>query len=109
MPFYNIAMRSSELARVISDCYQILGRRQTIELLDDMNQLGFRESDAQRSVVRDGRSDHARSEGQDHRRSRKGSVMKFNKLYQRGIITEGNVTTRCSTPGRTLANRSRPK
>jgi DNA-directed RNA polymerase subunit beta' len=44
MPFYNIAMRSSDLARVISDCYQILGRRQTIELLDDMNQIGFRQS-----------------------------------------------------------------
>ena len=44
MPFYNIAMRSSELASVIGDCYEILGRRQTIELLDDMKQLGFRES-----------------------------------------------------------------
>ena len=37
MPFYNIPMRSSELAKVISDCYQILGRRATIDLLDDMN------------------------------------------------------------------------
>ncbi len=40
--FYNIPMRSSELARVISDCYQQLGRRATIELLDDMNRLGFK-------------------------------------------------------------------
>jgi DNA-directed RNA polymerase subunit beta' len=32
------------LASVISDCYQLLGRRATIKLLDDMNQLGFRES-----------------------------------------------------------------
>jgi DNA-directed RNA polymerase subunit beta' len=37
MLFYNIPMRSSELARVISDCYQALGRRKTIDLLDDMN------------------------------------------------------------------------
>ena len=29
---------------VISDCYEMLGRRATIDLLDDMNQLGFRES-----------------------------------------------------------------
>src|SRR5690606_38811227 len=36
MPFYNVALRSRELARVISDCYEILGRRKTIELLDDM-------------------------------------------------------------------------
>ena len=44
MPFYNIPMRSSELAKVISDCYEILGRRATIDLLDDMNRIGFRES-----------------------------------------------------------------
>src|SRR5262249_54383432 len=37
MPFYNIPMRSSELAKVISDCYAILGRRATIDLLDEMN------------------------------------------------------------------------
>ena len=42
MPFYNIPMRSSELSKVISDCYQILGRRATIDLLDEMNRTGFR-------------------------------------------------------------------
>ena len=31
MPFYNIALRSAQLARVISDCYQFLGRRKTID------------------------------------------------------------------------------
>src|SRR5882762_7422624 len=31
MLFYNIPMRSSELAKVISDCYQTLGRRLTID------------------------------------------------------------------------------
>ena len=44
MDFYNNAMRSGDLARVISDCYQRLGRRATIHLLDDMMQTGFRES-----------------------------------------------------------------
>ncbi|NDE13024.1 MAG: DNA-directed RNA polymerase subunit beta', partial [Actinobacteria bacterium] len=44
MDFYNQSLRSSDLAMVISDCYQLLGRRATIKLLDDMNQLGFRES-----------------------------------------------------------------
>ena len=34
-------MRSSELAKVISDCYQLLGRRHTIDLLDNMNRVGF--------------------------------------------------------------------
>ena len=44
MPFYNTPLRSGDLAGVISDCYEFVGRRATIELLDDMNQLGFRES-----------------------------------------------------------------
>src|SRR5687768_4602481 len=30
MPFYNTALRSAQLARVISDCYQLLGRSATI-------------------------------------------------------------------------------
>ena len=33
MPFYNTPLRSSDLAGVISDCYEILGRRATIDLL----------------------------------------------------------------------------
>ena len=44
MNYYNNAMRSGDLARVISDCYQRLGRKATIHLLDDMMQTGFRES-----------------------------------------------------------------
>ena len=44
MAFYNMPLRSGDLASVISDCYRVLGRRATIDLLDDMNQLGFRES-----------------------------------------------------------------
>ena len=44
MAFYDLAMTSKQLARVISDCYLLLGRRQTIELLDRMKEAGFRES-----------------------------------------------------------------
>ncbi|MDO4550267.1 MAG: DNA-directed RNA polymerase subunit beta' [Planctomycetia bacterium] len=44
MPFYNEQMRTGTLGTVISDCYELLGRRATIDLLDDMNQMGFRES-----------------------------------------------------------------
>jgi DNA-directed RNA polymerase subunit beta' len=44
MDYYNMPLKSGDLANVISDCYQRLGRRATIQLLDDMNQLGFRES-----------------------------------------------------------------
>ncbi len=44
MAFYDLALASKTLARIIADCYQQLGRRQTIELLDRMKELGFRES-----------------------------------------------------------------
>ena len=44
MDYYNMPLRSAELAMVISDCYQRLGRKATIDLLDDMNQIGFQQS-----------------------------------------------------------------
>jgi len=44
MAFYDLAMSNKQLARVISDCNLLLGRRETIELLDRMKDLGFRES-----------------------------------------------------------------
>ena len=44
MPFYNNVMASKDLQKVISDCYELLGTRATINLLDDMKQLGYRQS-----------------------------------------------------------------
>ena len=87
LDFYNFMMKSGDLALVISDCYQTLGRRATITLLDDMNQLGFREStrsglsfatddlvtpDSKEKIVADAEKE----------------VMKFRKHYDRGVITE---------------------
>ncbi len=88
MLFYNIPMRSSELAKVISDCYQVLGRRKTIDLLDDMNRLGFRNS------TRSGLSfatDDLITPANKTRiiQEAEREVFKKTKLYQRGIITEG--------------------
>ncbi|MCC7084190.1 MAG: DNA-directed RNA polymerase subunit beta' [Pirellulales bacterium] len=88
MMFYNHPLRSSDLAKVISDCYQTLGRRATIGLLDDMNRLGFRESTL--SGLSFGTDDlitpatKVRIIGEAEK-----EVVKRNKLYQRGIITEG--------------------
>jgi DNA-directed RNA polymerase subunit beta' len=87
MMFYNIPMRSSELARVISDCYQQLGRRATIELLDDMNRLGFKNATTSGlSFATDDLitpSSKTRIIGEAEK-----EVLKKNKLYQRGIITD---------------------
>jgi DNA-directed RNA polymerase subunit beta' len=87
MPFYNIPMRSSELAKVISDCYAIMGRRYTIDLLDDMNRFGFRS--ATRSGLSFATDDLITppSKGRIIGDAEK-TVLKFQKLYQRGVITE---------------------
>ena len=88
MPFYNIALRSSQLANVISDSYQFLGRRLTIQLLDDMNQLGFRE--ATRSGLSFATDDLITPEAKGRIiAAAEKEVLRKNKLYQRGIITEG--------------------
>jgi DNA-directed RNA polymerase subunit beta' len=88
MPFYNTALRSSQLARVISDCYQMLGRSKTIELLDDMNQLGFRL--ATRSGLSFATDDLITPEAKSRIiAAAEKEVLRKNKLYQRGIITEG--------------------
>jgi DNA-directed RNA polymerase subunit beta' len=42
MPFYNIVMTNKQLGRVISDCSEMLGTGETINLLDSIKELGFR-------------------------------------------------------------------
>jgi DNA-directed RNA polymerase subunit beta' len=44
MPYYNYPLKSGGLQTVISDCHEYLGRRATIDLLDNMMRLGFEES-----------------------------------------------------------------
>jgi hypothetical protein len=36
MAFYDLALGTKYLSRIIADCYQVLGRRETIALLDRM-------------------------------------------------------------------------
>ncbi|MFH1264515.1 MAG: DNA-directed RNA polymerase subunit beta', partial [Planctomycetota bacterium] len=88
MLYYNTPMRSPQLATVISDCYEVLGRRATIDLLDEMNRLGFREST--RSGLSFATDDLITppNKGKIIGAAEK-SVLKIMKLYQRGIITEG--------------------
>ena len=75
MPFYNLTMGQEPVQRIIADCYQILGRRETIELLDDMKDLGFRDrTRCGLSFATDDLMTPAFQE-QDHRRS--GRVLKI--------------------------------
>jgi DNA-directed RNA polymerase subunit beta' len=88
MPYYNHPMRSRELAKVISDSYQYAGRRATIDLLDDLNQLGFRSSTSSGLSFSTDDLITPDSKAQIVSVAEKG-VLKIMKLYQRGIITEG--------------------
>ncbi|MBN1590631.1 MAG: DNA-directed RNA polymerase subunit beta' [Pirellulales bacterium] len=88
MPYYNMPMRSRELAGVISDCYAILGRRATIDLLDYMNQIGFRE--CTRSGLSFATDDLITPSAKAKIISTtEKAVMRIMKHYQKGIIAEG--------------------
>ncbi len=86
MDFYNYGMRSADLASVISDCYQRLGRKATINLLDDMMQLGFREST--RSGLSFATDDLLTPETKaKYIAEAEKTVMKHKKAFDRGMIT----------------------
>ncbi|MBY0526715.1 MAG: DNA-directed RNA polymerase subunit beta' [Gemmataceae bacterium] len=87
MAFYDLSLSSKHLSRIIADCYQLLGRRETIDLLDRMKELGFRES------TRSGLSfatDDLRTPGNKDAiiRDTEKDVERIQKQYQRGVITE---------------------
>jgi len=42
MPFYNYPLSQKGAGRVIADCYHRLGRAATIDLLDEIKQIGFK-------------------------------------------------------------------
>jgi DNA-directed RNA polymerase subunit beta' len=88
MSFYDLPLSGKHLSRIIADCYQLLGRRETITLLDRMKDLGFREST--RSGLSFATDDLRTPESKEViiRKTEK-DVEQVLKQYQRGIITEG--------------------
>ncbi len=87
MPFYNMTLGQKQLQGIIADCYQILGRRETIALLDRMKDLGFREST--RSGLSFATDDLKTPHSKDTIIAEaEKEVAKQNKFYQRGIITD---------------------
>jgi len=42
MPFYNMTMSQRRLSKVISDCFELAGSAETIELLDNIKDMGFK-------------------------------------------------------------------
>ncbi|HXY37086.1 MAG TPA: DNA-directed RNA polymerase subunit beta' [Planctomycetaceae bacterium] len=86
MAFYNITMKGRDLANVISDCYHQLGRKATIELLDNMKDLGFHQ--ATQSGMSFAASDLKTAPNKEKVIGEaEGAVLKQQKLFERGIIT----------------------
>src|SRR5271166_5156315 len=87
MPFYNLTLGQKQLQGIIADCYQILGRRETISLLDRMKDVGFREST--RSGLSFATDDLKTPHSKDAIIAEaEKEVSKQNRFYQRGIITD---------------------
>jgi DNA-directed RNA polymerase subunit beta' len=87
MAFYDLALSSKNLSRIIADCYQQLGRGATITLLDRMKDLGFRESTRSGlSFATDDLRTPANKEAVLKDTEKK--VEFFRRQYDRGNITE---------------------
>jgi DNA-directed RNA polymerase subunit beta' len=88
MAFYNITLKSRDLASVISDCYLELGRRATIELLDRMKEFGFQEST--RSGISFATSDLVTASNKEKVIAESEAlVLRLQKSYDRGLMTSG--------------------
>src|SRR5437762_1774495 len=88
MAFYDLPLSGKHLSRIIADCYQHLGRRETIDLLDRMKDIGFRESTRSGlSFATDDLKTPVNKELVIRETEKKDD--KTQKQYQRGIITEG--------------------
>ncbi|MBA4029158.1 MAG: DNA-directed RNA polymerase subunit beta' [Planctomyces sp.] len=87
MPFYNCSLGKKGCARVIDDGYALAGRAATIDLLDRLKEIGFKQStlaglsfgitDLRIPEAKQGLLDEAQKK-----------VDRVEKMYERGIITE---------------------
>ncbi|RMH26226.1 MAG: DNA-directed RNA polymerase subunit beta' [Planctomycetota bacterium] len=86
MPFYNCALGKKGSARVIDDCYARCGRARTIDLLDDLKGLGFRNATlgGLSFGINDLRIPESKAELIAEAQKRADRV---EKNYERGIIT----------------------
>jgi len=89
MPFYNFEMDQGGLSQVISDCYRLLGKAATIDILDAVKELGFKWSTlAGLSFA----TEDLRVPVEQKRRlleEAQKEVDRINKAYEQGAITDG--------------------
>jgi len=88
MPFYNIVMDKKRLGSVIADCFEIAGCKATIELLDNIKELGFKR--AMMSGMSIGITDlRIPDEKPAIIEKTQKRVERVLKSYQSGILTDG--------------------
>ncbi|TVR11071.1 MAG: DNA-directed RNA polymerase subunit beta' [Planctomycetota bacterium] len=86
MPFYNITQNKGTLRKVIADCFEILGRQSTIDVLDAVKDVGFRYSTL--SGLSFGYADlTAPPEKEAIIADADKQSLKYQKAYMRGMIT----------------------
>jgi DNA-directed RNA polymerase subunit beta' len=88
MPFYNILMDKKRLGGVIQDCFDIAGSSATIDCLDDIKELGFKQSTLAGISfgITDLRIPDEKVEIIDRTQKRVDTVM---KNYNNGVLTDG--------------------
>ncbi len=87
MPFYNCALGKKGASRVIDDCYAIRGRAATIDLLDRLKEIGFKQSTL--AGLSFGITDlRVPKEKTELLADSQKKADRVEKNYERGIITE---------------------
>ncbi len=86
MPFYDLPLGTKYLSRIIADCYELLGRRETIALLDRMKKVGFHEST--RSGLSFAASDLKTPKDKDKIiQEKERELEKIRRQFERGVLT----------------------
>jgi DNA-directed RNA polymerase subunit beta' len=88
LPEVNEELNQDDIGNLVIECYKLLGHDKTVEVLDRLKEIGFREAtNAGISISMDdmiipGRKKTLVSEAEE-------TVEQIDKQYQRGLITEG--------------------
>ncbi|MEK7822160.1 MAG: DNA-directed RNA polymerase subunit beta', partial [Planctomycetota bacterium] len=88
LPFYNYNLDQKGLNRIIHDCYKNLGRERTIELLDSIKDLGFKECTKAGLSISISDLKMPRKKPQIIAKA-EAEVERIQKHYRKAAITEG--------------------
>ena len=88
VPFFNNLLTKSKLNQVIADSYKVAGHHRTIQLLDDLKDLGFEYATLAGISISLEDLKIPSKKGQLLERAQE-KVSKVDEQYRRGVITEG--------------------